>query len=235
MTPEFISLFTRPDRAWETIRQKEDANSLHYLTHLLVLALIPAVCLFVGVTFVGWTLVEDERVRLDAGSAFQLCLLLYVTIILGAAIMGFFVRWIARAFEVRPSLNQCIGFIAYVITPFLLAGLTGLYPNRWFAAIVLLIAGAYSTYLLYTGLPAFMRQRSSQGFLYASSVWGVALLVLVTVLVSMILFWSLSLEPTYQRDTVQSQSHGFEENRPQEAPGGLDNERRFNERPTDTD
>ncbi len=67
MTPEFISLFTRPDRAWETIRQKEDANSLHYLFHLLVLALIPAVCLFIGVTVVGWSLVEDERVRLDAG------------------------------------------------------------------------------------------------------------------------------------------------------------------------
>ncbi|HCG39527.1 MAG TPA: YIP1 family protein, partial [Pseudomonas sp.] len=48
-----------------------------------------------------------------------------------------------------------------------------------------------------------------------------------------ILFWMLALDPTYERDTPQNQSYGFEENRPQEEPGGIDNERRFNERPND--
>ncbi|WP_417775662.1 Yip1 family protein [Stutzerimonas xanthomarina] len=221
MTPEFISLFTRPDRAWEIIRQKEDAHGLHYMMHLLLLALIPAVCLFIGVTFVGWSLVEDERVRLANTSALQLCVLLYLAIVIGTVIMGFFVRWMARAFDVKPSLNQCIGFVAYVITPFLLAGVTGLYPNRWFAAIVLLIAGIYSTYLLFTGLPAFMRQRSSQSFLYASSIWAVALLVMVTVLVSMILFWSQFIQPSYERTDQQDQAYGTQEERPQSEPGGL--------------
>ncbi len=221
MTPDFISLFTRPDRAWTSIRQKEDANSLHYLMHLLLLALIPSVCLFIGITYVGWSLVDEERVRLAADSAFQLCLFLYITMVLGTMIMGLFVHWMARSFDVRPSLNLCIGFIAYTITPFFVAGIAGLYPNRWFAAIVILLAGLYSTYLLFTGLPAFMRQRSSQSFLYASSIWGVALLVIVTVLVSMILFWSFFMEPTYTRTVQENQSYGTQQERPQEEPGGL--------------
>ena len=221
MTPEFISLFTRPDRAWETIRQKEDAHSLHYLMHLLLLALIPPVCLFIGVTFVGWTLVEAERVRLELGSALQLCLMLYLAIIIGTVTMGIFVRLMARAFDVRPNLNQCIGFIAYVITPFLLAGVSGLYPDRWFAAIVLIAAGIYSTYLLFTGLPSFMRQRSSQSFLYASVIWAAALLVIVTVLISMILFWFQGLEPDYERTVQENQSYGTQDERPQQEPGGL--------------
>lgn len=221
MTPDFISLFTRPDRAWTSIRQKEDANSLHYLMHLLLLALIPSVCLFIGITYVGWSLVDEERVRLAADSAFQLCLFLYITMVLGTVIMGLFVHWMARSFDVRPSLNLCIGFIAYTITPFFIAGIAGLYPNRWFAAIVILLAGLYSTYLLFTGLPAFMRQRSSQSFLYASSIWGVALLVIVTVLVSMILFWSFFMEPTYTRTVQENQSYGTQQERPQEEPGGL--------------
>ena len=221
MTPEFISLFTQPDRAWETIRQKEDAHSLHYLMHLLLLALVPAVCLFIGVTIVGWSLVDEERVRLDTASALQLCLLLYLAIVIGTVIMGFFVRWMARAFDARPNLNQCIGFIAYVITPFLLAGVTGLYPNRWFAAIVLLIAGIYSTYLLFTGLPAFMRQRSSQSFLYAASIWGVALLTLVTVMVTTILYWNLSLAPTYERTVQQDQAYGTQDELPERVPPKL--------------
>ena len=221
MTPDFISLFTRPDRAWTSIRQKEDANSLHYLMHLLLLALIPSVCLFIGITYVGWSLVDEERVQLAADSAFQLCLFLYITMVLGTVIMGLFVHWMARSFDVRPSLNLCIGFIAYTITPFFVAGIAGLYPNRWFAAIVILLAGLYSTYLLFTGLPAFMRQRSSQSFLYASSIWGVALLVIVTVLVSMILFWSFFMEPTYTRTVQENQSYGTQQERPQEEPGGL--------------
>ncbi|WP_312521215.1 Yip1 family protein [Stutzerimonas nitrititolerans] len=221
MTPDFISLFTRPDRAWTSIRQKEDANNLHYLMHLLLLALIPSVCLFIGITYVGWSLVDEERVRLAADSAFQLCLFLYITMALGTVIMGLFVHWMARSFDVRPSLNLCIGFIAYTITPFFVAGIAGLYPNRWFAAIVILLAGLYSTYLLFTGLPAFMRQRSSQSFLYASSIWGVALLVIVTVLVSMILFWSFFMEPTYTRTVQENQSYGTQQERPQEEPGGL--------------
>lgn len=221
MTPDFISLFTRPDRAWTSIRQKEDANNLHYLMHLLLLALIPSVCLFIGITYVGWSLVDEERVRLAADSAFQLCLFLYITMVLGTVIMGLFVHWMARSFDVRPSLNLCIGFIAYTITPFFVAGIAGLYPNRWFAAIVILLAGLYSTYLLFTGLPAFMRQRSSQSFLYASSIWGVALLVIVTVLVSMILFWSFFMEPTYTRTVQENQSFGTQQERPQEEPGGL--------------
>ncbi|MBA1235681.1 YIP1 family protein [Pseudomonas stutzeri] len=221
MTPDFISLFTRPDRAWTSIRQKEDANGLHYLMHLLLLALIPSVCLFIGITYVGWSLVDEERVRLAADSAFQLCLFLYITMVLGTVIMGLFVHWMARSFDVRPSLNLCIGFIAYTITPFFVAGIAGLYPNRWFAAIVILLAGLYSTYLLFTGLPAFMRQRSSQSFLYASSIWGVALLVIVTVLVSMILFWSFFMEPTYTRTVQENQSYGTQQESPQEEPGGL--------------
>ena len=221
MTPDFISLFTRPDRAWTSIRQKEDANSLHYLMHLLLLALIPSGCLFIRITYVGWRLVDEERVRLAADSAFQLCLFLYITMVLGTVIMGLFVHWMARSFDVRPSLNLCIGFIAYTITPFFVAGIAGLYPNRWFAAIVILLAGLYSTYLLFTGLPAFIRQRSSQSFLYASSIWGVALLVIVTVLVSMILFWSFFMEPTYTRTVQENQSYGTQQERPQEEPGGL--------------
>jgi hypothetical protein len=233
MTPRFVTLFTRPDQAWEGIRRQEEADSRHYLGHLLLLALIPCVSLFIGTTVTGWSLVENERVRLDLPGALQLCVLLYATIIIGVFIQGFFIRWMSRSFDTRPNFNQCVGFVAYTITPFLIVGLAALWPNRWFAAVVLLAAGVYSTYLLFIGLPAFMRLRSSQSFLFAASAWGVALLTMVTSLIFMILIWRLALEPEYDRTNVQNQSYGFEETRPQEAPGGVDNERRMNERPNE--
>jgi len=199
MTPYFVSLFTHPDQAWEEIRHEEEIHSWHYIGHLLLLALIPAVCLFIGTTQTGWVLVENETVKLTTISALQLSLLLYLTILAGTLLMGFFVRWMSRSFETRPTFNQCIGFMAYTETPYLLAGLAALYPNRWLAVGVLGLASLYSTFLLFVGLPTFMRLRQSQGFPYASAVWGVGLLMLVTIWVSMILFWQYNLLPDYQR------------------------------------
>ncbi|VVN80828.1 hypothetical protein PS723_01074 [Pseudomonas fluorescens] len=61
------------------------------------------------------------------------------------------------------------------------------------------LASIYSTFLLFTGLPNFMRVGKEKGMLYSTSAWGVGLLVLVTILVSMILFWFNVLTPEYLR------------------------------------
>ncbi|WAJ36128.1 Yip1 family protein [Pseudomonas sp. GOM7] len=215
MYTNLYTLLTRPDQAWTRIRQDEERNSANYLPYLLLISLLPALCLFIGTHWVGWSLVERERIRLDASSALQLSVLLYLSILLGVAIMGYFMRYMSRTFEARPTFNQCVGFIAYTCTPLFLAGIAALYPTRWLALTVLLIAGAHASYLLYVGLPRFMRIDEQQSMLYAASAWGVALLVLVTILVSMILFWSYSLEPAYQRSVQQDQSYGTQEERAQ--------------------
>lgn len=213
-----LTVLTRPDQAWTAIRQDEERNSASYLPYLLFWSLLPAVCLFIGTHWVGWSLVDEERIRLEAISALQLSVLLYLATLIGVIIMGYFLRYMSRTFEARPTFNQCIGFIAYTCTPFFLAGIAALYPTRWLAIGVLLLACAHAAYLMYVGLPRFMRIDNQQGFLYASSMLGVGLLVIVTILVNMILFWTYTLEPDYQRTVQQDQSRGTQEERMQ-APG----------------
>ncbi|WP_198551792.1 YIP1 family protein, partial [Streptococcus pneumoniae] len=72
MIPHFFTLLTRPDKAWTDIRRDEEKNSSNYLVHLLLWALLPAICMFIGTRYVGWSLVENERIWLDTRSAFQL-------------------------------------------------------------------------------------------------------------------------------------------------------------------
>lgn len=194
-----IALFSRPERAWHDITRREQEHPTHYLGHLLLFSLVPAVSLFLGTRLTGWTLAEGEQVQLDSISALQLCALLYLTTLLGTLIMGACIRSIAYTFERRPNLHQCIGFTAYLITPFFLAGLVAIYPSRPLALFALGAASLYSTFLLYVGFPIYMHMRQSKGFFFASAIWGIGLLVLVTVLVSMILFWNLELQPEYLR------------------------------------
>lgn len=218
MHAKLYTLLTRPDRAWTAIAQDEERNSTSYLPYLLLFSLLPAVCLFIGTHWVGWSLVDEERIRLEAVSALQLSLLLYLATLAGVLIMGYVLRYMSRTFETKPTFNQCIGFIACACTPFFLAGIAALYPARWLAIGVLALACAHTCYLIYIGLPRFMRIDNQQGFLYASSVVGIGLLVIVTILVSMILFWTYTLEPGYQRTLQQDQSRGTQEQRMQ-APG----------------
>ncbi|UMZ14964.1 DUF1282 family protein [Pseudomonas sp. MPFS] len=199
MKTHLVKLLTQPESAWVQIRCEEQRKPRQYLPHLLLWALAPALCLFIGVTQVGWSLVDAERVRLSLASAMQLALLLYLTALLGTVLMGGFIRWMSRSFEARPTLDQCIGFAAYTATPYFIAGITGLYPSRWLAVAALLAASVHASYLLLVGLPKFMYLNQERGRLYAASVWGVGLLVLVTSLVSMILLWFNVLAPQYLR------------------------------------
>jgi len=56
MTSHLVKLFTQPNSAWADIRHDEEAHPLHYFSHLLLLALIPAVCLVIWITSVGCSL-----------------------------------------------------------------------------------------------------------------------------------------------------------------------------------
>lgn len=202
MSAPIVKLFTEPKQAWRDIRAQEDESPRQYLPHLVLLALIPVVCLFIGTTQVGWSLAEGERVWLGAKSALQLCALLYIATLIGVVVMGVFIRWMSRTFDARPTVNQCIGFATYVALPFFLAGVAGLYPSRWLAILVLGLAGAYSTLLLFVGIGTFMRLAEGKAPLYAAAVWGVGLLVLVTILVSTILLWYNGLTPEYVRQVL---------------------------------
>ncbi|MDR0209462.1 MAG: YIP1 family protein [Pseudomonas putida] len=199
MNSPLLKLFTQPGAAWLDIRRAEEAHPQQYLPRLLALALIPAVCLFVGTTTFGWSLASEERVRLSMVSAAQLAGLLYATTVVGVMLMGVMIRWMSRGFDAQPTLNQCIGFAAYCATPWFVAGVVGLVPMRWLAVAALLAASAYATVLLYGGLQTFLRLRKEQAMLFSTCVWGVGLLLLVTILVAMILFWSNSLMPEYVR------------------------------------
>lgn len=199
MNSPLLKLFTHPADAWIDIRRAEEDHPQQYLPRLLLLALIPALCLLVGTTTYGWSLAGEERVRLSLVSAAQLAGLLYATTVGGVMLMGVMIRWMSRGFDVQPNLNQCIGFAAYCATPWFVAGVVGLLPMRWLALLALLAASAYASVLLYGGLQTFLRLRKEQAMLFATCVWGVGLLLLVTILVAMILFWFNGLMPEYVR------------------------------------
>src|SRR5690606_34355280 len=115
-------LFTHPDQEWQEIRGEEESISHMYLTHVLLLAAIPAICAYFGTTEVGWRIGSGEAVKLTATSALQMTIMSYLAMLAGVAVMGAFIHWMARTYDSNPTLTQCIVFAAYTATPLFIGG-----------------------------------------------------------------------------------------------------------------
>lgn len=199
MIHHVVGLFTHPDREWKEIKGEEETIGHMYLTHVLLLAAIPAVSAYIGTTQVGWAIGTAEAVRLTPASALSMTVLSYLAMLAGVAVMGAFIHWMARTYDSSPSLSDCVVFAAYTATPLFLAGVAALYPNLWLGMLVGTAAISYTVYLLYQGIPIFMDIPPEEGFMFSSSILAVGLVVLVAMIATSVIFWGMGVGPIYMR------------------------------------
>lgn len=192
-----IGLLTHPDREWQQIRDEQESLPRLYLGHVMLLALIPTIAGFYGTTQVGWQIGDGEIVKLTSASALPLCLLFYAAIIAGIYIIGRFIDFFAATYGVREENSRGVTLAAYTATPLLVVGITALNPSVWLILSAGLIAAAYSVYLLYEGLPILMKIPAERGFMFASSVLTVGLVMLVGLLAISVVIWSMGVGPVY--------------------------------------
>lgn len=192
-----VGLLTHPDQEWEAIRKDSESIGRLYLGHILILALIPAAAGFYGTTQVGWQIGDGQVIRLTTGSALQLCVLFYAAMLAGIYIIGRFIDFFAATYEVKNDNPKGVILAAYTATPVFLMGVIAVYPNIWVNMLVGLIAITYSVYLLYEGLPILMKIPEDRGFMFASSVLTVGLVMFVGLLAISVVIWSMGVGPVY--------------------------------------
>ena len=171
-------LYAHPHTEWHTIDERHDSfrNSL---THILIVALIPPICAYYSAVHIGWSIGVGEPITLTANSALMLSIAMYVTLIIGVLALSYLVHWMGHTFGSDPSYTTSLELAAYTSTPLFMVGFSAFFPHLWFVMIIGLIGLSYSVYLLYVGVPILMHIPKEQGFIYASSVVTVGLVLLV--------------------------------------------------------
>ncbi|ACE84633.1 Yip1 family protein [Cellvibrio japonicus] len=197
MISHVAGLFTHPLQEWKEIRDTPETLTHLYLAHILFLAAIPPVCMYIGTTQVGWRVGTGSTVMLTESSALIMSVLMYLALLVGVAVMGAFIDWMSRTYDSSPGLTRSIVFCAYAATPLFIAGLCALYPNVILFMLVGIGAIFYTVYLLYAGVPIFMGISDEEGFVYASSILTVGLVMLVSLLAITVLIWSFGFGPVY--------------------------------------
>ncbi|WP_448680999.1 Yip1 family protein [Pseudomonas nicosulfuronedens] len=194
MTFPLTHFFTRPEKAWHELRDNVDQHPAAYLPFWLLMPLIPAVCLFIGTTQVGWRLPGNEETQfLSTGSAALLAFWCYVGLVAGIVMIAYLVRWVLFRTEHRPGVNYSMSFSTAVALPLMLAGVAALLPSRWLLIIAAGIATAYSCWLLFVGLPIYMRMTQRSAAFYAGCILAFGFLVLLTTAFGFLELWGQAM------------------------------------------
>ena len=191
------NIIANPD-AWHTLKNNPPSTLRLYLGQMIWYAAIPAFFTFYGTTKVGWRLPGSEQIiKLTMESALWMAGLAWLALLVGIALMGWAIHWLGQTFNSNPTFNQSIVFSSHIALPFFIAGIAGIYPTIWSVFSAGALAIACSTGLLYIGLPKFMAIPKEQGFVYASAILCIGLVVLVALMIITVLFWNSGLGPEY--------------------------------------
>ncbi|MBK1872848.1 MULTISPECIES: Yip1 family protein [Marinobacter] len=192
-----FGLLTHPDQQWKAIRKDSESTTQLYLGHVLLLALIPALAGFFGTTQVGWQIGDGQVTRLSVNSALSLSVLFYAAMLAGIFILGKFIDFFAATYDAVDNAPRGVAMAAYTATPMFLIGVIAAYPNIWVNMLAGLIAIAYAVYLLYEGLPILMKIPEERGFMFATAVLTVGLIMFVALLAISVVIWSVGIGPVY--------------------------------------
>ena len=167
------SILLQPTPTWATIEAESADVAGLYTRYLMVLAAIPAVCGFVGMSLIGMgAFGVSFRVPLVAGLATMV--VSYVLSLVGVFVLALIVDALAPRFGGQKSSIQALKLAVYASTAAMLGGVFSLLPSL---AMLGLLAALYSIYLLYVGLPVLMKNPPEKTLAYTAVVLVAAIVM----------------------------------------------------------
>tara|TARA_R110001583_G_C5583287_1_gene403083 strand:+ start:615 stop:1217 length:603 start_codon:yes stop_codon:yes gene_type:complete len=189
-------LYAHPKDEWQTIEKRHE-SLMYSMIHILVVALIPAICGYYAAAHIGWTIGVGDPIKISQSGAQLMAIAMYCALVLGVFALAYLIQWMAKTFDSKPSFIQSLELAAYTATPMLMVGIAALFPVLWFVALVGLAGVSYSVYLLYSGVPIMMNIPEDKGFIYSSSVVTCGLVLLVGIMAFSAVMWTMGFGPEY--------------------------------------
>jgi hypothetical protein len=195
MIQHIPGLLFNPAGEWQKLEPA--AGKSANLIYPALMALIPALAWYHGTSAVGWQVGDGETVRLTADSALALIVLFYLAMVTSVVAIGYFIHWMAENYGARSSVMHGITVAGFTSTPLFLLGVIGVLPALSIALPLGILGLGWSLWLLYTGIPVVMHVPRERGFLFASAVVAVCLVILIAIMCGSVILWDMGFAPEY--------------------------------------
>src|SRR5579862_825505 len=171
------SILLKPTQTWPLIDAEAATEGSIYKDWLVIMAAIPAVCGFIGLSVIGAG-IFGYGFRVPVVYGLETLVLRYVLSLVVAFVLALVVDALAPSFGGTRNQVSALKVVAYGGTASYVAGVFSLLPSL---AILGLVAALYSIYLIYLGLPVLMKcpQDKAVGYTAVVIVVGVVAAILV--------------------------------------------------------
>lgn len=169
-------ILVRPARTWDVVRDEPLDRRALLTGYIAPLAAIPAVCGVAGALLFGFS-IANVGVHMSVVGLLLGALAGYVLTLLFVFLLAMLVDVTAPLFGGVRDGGQALKLVAYSATPGWLFGVAEIYPN--IGLPVGILAGAWSLYLLYLGLPKLMQVPERHRLTAFATLLGVVLLLTV--------------------------------------------------------
>jgi hypothetical protein len=160
------SILLKPKQTWPVIAAEGGDVASIYTNYILILAAIPAIASFIGLTLIGvGAFGVSYRVPILTGLV-QMCVG-YVLSLVMVFVLALIVNALAPTFGGTKNQVQALKLVAYGCTAGFLGGIFSLIPML---GILGLVAACYSIYLIYTGIAVLMRCPPDKAGVYTTVV-----------------------------------------------------------------
>lgn len=192
-----IGLLFRPKTQWQSIANRGNIALASAVLYTMILAVIPAVAWLYGVTQIGWTVGDGERIRMTSDSATTIIVLFYITMVVSVVLIGYMIHWMSRTYGSDSTMAKGVAIAGFSATPLFIAGAIGFMPVFWLALLIGVSAVSYSVYLLYVGIPIVMKIPEERGFLFSSAVIAICLVILIGIMTGTVILWDMGVAPSF--------------------------------------
>lgn len=192
-----LGLIIQPRKQWRAIAALSQRQLAASLAYPAVMALIPSIAWYYGTTRIGWSIGRSDPQYLTHESALGIAVALYLAILIGLAVIGYLVHWMSATYGAQSTVVRGLALSSFTATPFFLAGVVGVYPHFTTDLLISLLAIGHAVFLLYSGIPIVMKVPEDRGFLFASAVVGVALVMFMALMGVTVVLWEMGLTPVF--------------------------------------
>jgi hypothetical protein len=152
-----------PAAEWTAI-ERESGDPAYLLSrYVTVLALVPAVCGFIGASVIGVVVPGTGLVRASLFDGFFGAIFGYAMAVAIVLVLALVINLLAPLFGGRKDFDSAFKLAVYSYTPVWLTGIFLLLPGLRF----LILLSFYGAYVLALGLPRLMKSPAQKSYGYA--------------------------------------------------------------------
>ncbi len=172
-------ILLKPKEEWEIIKGESSPVSTLFTSYAVLLAAIPAVCQFIGLSLIGRNIPWRGLTRYGFGRTIFYAIFLYVLSLVSVYALGIIINALAPTFSSKQNQENAMKIAVYSMTPTWVAGVFYLIP---FLGWLAFLGSLYAIYLFYLGFTSSLMETPSDkviGYVVVSIVVAVILIAIV--------------------------------------------------------